>query len=398
MKTLSHCENENNISPKKRLKVSHISSNFNYKMNDKLNIHIVEEHNQALNAIYNEIGRKNIKFDNLTLIHFDSHPDLGLPSNILADSVFNKHELLDNLSIENWILPAFYAGHLSVVIWLKPKWSKQIDKGFYEFYIGKDISSGLMKVDCKLDYYLSELLYTPKENLVNRKLVKLYVSEIDDILNCFNNENTETCIFPGLKDILSNKDSKSIILDIDLDYFSTLDPFKNMFLDETAYNTYQNVYLTPIPDLSENFDDKYKVFYQEKLIKMNKIHNYLKNNNNENKEIFIENAELVKSLDELQKIIKKLDLDLDIIHSYGECIDKIGLPDHKSSDSEIQTMIEEFSRFIEALPGLPGVVTIARSSLDDYCPADQVDFIQNEVIKRLKNRFFDKINSINLNY
>ena len=50
---------------------------LNKKSQDHFNIYIVEDHNDALAEIYKEIGSKRLSFDNLILIHFDSHPDLG---------------------------------------------------------------------------------------------------------------------------------------------------------------------------------------------------------------------------------------------------------------------------------------------------------------------------------
>ena len=44
---------------------------------NKFNIYVVEDHNDALAEIYTEIGSKRLAFNDLILIHFDSHPDLG---------------------------------------------------------------------------------------------------------------------------------------------------------------------------------------------------------------------------------------------------------------------------------------------------------------------------------
>ena len=55
-----------------------------------LPVHIVEDHNDALPWIYRAIGRKQIPLKNNVMIHFDSHPDLGIPKDLKAENVFDK--------------------------------------------------------------------------------------------------------------------------------------------------------------------------------------------------------------------------------------------------------------------------------------------------------------------
>lgn len=120
------------------------------------NIHVVEDHNDALQYIYKDIGIKRLSFNNLTLIHFDSHPDLGIPSQLKAEQIFNKNELFEKLSIENWILPAVFAGHISRIIWIKPHWAAQLKPGLFKLVIGKNISNGGIACTCSESYFLSK--------------------------------------------------------------------------------------------------------------------------------------------------------------------------------------------------------------------------------------------------
>lgn len=50
-----------------------------------------------------------------------------------------------SLSIENWILPAVYAGHFSTLIWMKPQWANQLENGCHKFKIGIDKASKEIK-------------------------------------------------------------------------------------------------------------------------------------------------------------------------------------------------------------------------------------------------------------
>ncbi len=177
-----------------------------------------------------------------------------------------------------------------------------------------------------------------------------------------------------------------------------------MFSSDREFEVYKSVYKTKL-DFDKNsneFDFKYSKYIKAKNEKLAHISKII------NGKIDEENSPLLKQLIE---IIKKNKLDIDILHSYGSCLDEVSLPDHKSTTEEILSMIEQFESFLKKyfFPNSlqPAIMTIARSSLDDYCPPDQVDFIQEEVLNRVKNYFNQKnendssppsIGSINLVY
>lgn len=52
-----------------------------------LPVGIVDDHNEALDYIYSLIGRKKIPFEGMTLVHFDSHPDLSPPQDLEVEKV-----------------------------------------------------------------------------------------------------------------------------------------------------------------------------------------------------------------------------------------------------------------------------------------------------------------------
>ncbi|XP_041471879.1 UPF0489 protein C5orf22 homolog isoform X2 [Lytechinus variegatus] len=103
------------------------------------------------------------------MLHFDSHPDLQIDTNMPADIIFDKHQLFDVLSIENWIMPAIYAGHLGHVTWVKPPWADQLPEGSRKVKVGKDRSSGKLRVNWPDSYFVSDLLFAPQEDMENGK-------------------------------------------------------------------------------------------------------------------------------------------------------------------------------------------------------------------------------------
>ena len=118
--------------------------------------------------------------ENNTLVHFDSHPDLLLPSDLSPDEAFDKYQLFQKLSIENWILPGVFVGVFKTVIWVCPWWSHQIQPGEYSFEVGRNPSTNALSVTCLESYYISEGLFSPRENLVDTKEVTLIVIKLDE--------------------------------------------------------------------------------------------------------------------------------------------------------------------------------------------------------------------------
>ena len=53
--------------------------------------------------------------------------------------------LYSSLSIENWIMPALYAGHIDHVIWVKPTWADQLPDETKHVHIGKHRDTGKLR-------------------------------------------------------------------------------------------------------------------------------------------------------------------------------------------------------------------------------------------------------------
>ncbi|XP_039609087.1 UPF0489 protein C5orf22 homolog isoform X3 [Polypterus senegalus] len=212
---------------------------------------------------------------------------------------------MSELSIENWIMPAVYAGHLSHVLWLHPYWAQQIAEGEHKFFVGKDSSTTTIRVSCKDNYFLSDGLYVHESHLENKKNLQLDVIQVnlnnnavlqDDktenyaakrikldssktshslrseiaavepsTLSCISeaaegtkHNDIENLASPQTNAIdVTNQDSKKIlsiveqakayILDIDLDFFSCKNPFKELYTQE-EYKILQDLYSFKIPE------------------------------------------------------------------------------------------------------------------------------------------------------
>ncbi|XP_068526974.1 UPF0489 protein C5orf22 homolog isoform X2 [Anas acuta] len=366
-----------------------------------------------------------------------------------ADTVFDKEVLFSELSIENWIMPAVYAGHISQVLWLHPPWAQQISEGKHNFLVGKDISTTTIRVTGTDDYFLSDGLYVPADQLENQKPLNLHVILINPTETSNNQEengevisakrlklNTDdtantvaasSSVTPGdlehssssvknkemqnasalnraecssssslrndecpVREVAKNicqvlQKGDAFVLDIDLDFFSVKNPFKEMYT-QTEYEILQELY---------NFKKPHKDATEEGLLDCveNRVHQledleaaFADLCDNDDEETIQKWASYpgMKPLVQLVHSLKSRmeSPDYEMVHQAGLTCDYMELPHHVSTEEEIEGLIQSTKVLLKNMPK-PTLVTIARSSLDDYCPSEQVDIIQEKVLNLL---------------
>ena len=89
------------------------------------------------------------------------------------------------------------------------------------------------------------------------------------------------------------------------------------------------------------------------------------------------------------------DIFISILKTHCEINETVNI----STNELILKMIKEFITVVNTQiehSGLPAGVCLARSSLDGYCPPDQVEFIQSEVLKSLASLFEAKNATLNI--
>nr|XP_022343654.1 UPF0489 protein C5orf22 homolog [Crassostrea virginica] len=435
----------------------------------RLPLYIVEDHNEVLPYIHRAIGSHHLPFSNLVFVHFDSHPDMLIPKDMPADEVFKKESLYENVSIENWIMPMIYAGHIDVILWVKPPWCTQIEDKSIHFYVGKCVSTGTLRCSCKESYFVSETLYRPESQLINKKKVQLIVFTLkpngwkDDVLGkkesvlkqsikhkadgqtndsdsvqrteendkrtsvaftgickCEHNnvESKNTCckckrdkhgdqdssrpcgsqLSPlsdlfrqSLKDItklLNDFSDRTLVLDIDLDFYSTKNPFIEVYTP-SQYRILQELYCFQAPCSDTEEDIEACVLNREKELSHLK-QEFLKFMQTSEPNLTHPKADKIKALvQDLQRCRTDDDpVNFDLLHEAGCTCDDTELPHHVSSQEEITLLVDATQEFLSHIKR-PTIITMARSSQDDYCPPEQVESIQNSVLEILQDLYLE---------
>lgn len=420
------------------IKMSCVSLKRVYK---ELPVWIVEDHHDVVRHIYRAIASRHLPLKNIKMVHFDSHPDMLIPVNMSADTVFDKDKLFSELSIENWIMPMVYAGHVSCVVWLHPYWSQQITEGEHRMAVGRDSSTTTIRVTSTDNYFLSDGLYVSEKQLENSKPLRLNVVKVNPVkpekkseadtqrwsakrarteydkaeeascsepfLTCTDTlqpaegsyrphfgdddgdeeEGSTSYVIKRISPFVS--ETEPYVLDIDLDFFSCKNPFKELYTQE-EYTILKELYnfRGPSADADEEELDECvdrRVHQLEDLEAA--FADLLEDDGEETVTRWASNPGMA-SLAQLVSSLKSRNLcpDYEMVHQAGLTCDSVELPHHISSDEEIDRLISAVQLLLRALPK-PTLVTMSRSSLDEYCPVEQVDSVQSRVLSVLESLY-----------
>ncbi|KAF1383232.1 hypothetical protein PFLUV_G00129590 [Perca fluviatilis] len=413
----------------------------------ELPVCIVDDHHDVVGHIYRAIASRHLPLKDIKMVHLDSHPDLLIPVNMPADTVFDKEKLLSELSIENWIMPMVYAGHVSCVAWLHPYWAQQIREGEHRMAVGRDSSTTTIRVTSTDNYFLSDGLYVSEKHLENSKPLWLNVVKVNPVkpspgplpekkseedaarrfakrprtecskageascseapFRCTDtlqppegttgaslgddddddDEGSTSYVVKGISAFLS--ETEPYILDIDLDFFSCKNPFKELYTQE-EYTILKELYnfRGPRPDAAEEELDECVDFRVRQLEDLEAAFaDLLEDDGEETVTRWASNPGMA-SLAQLVSSLKSRNLcpDYEMVHQAGLTCDTVELPHHISTDEEIDRLISAVQLCLKALPK-PTLITMSRSSLDEYCPVEQVDSVQSRVLAVLESLY-----------
>ncbi len=204
-----------------------------------------------------------------------------------------------------------------------------------------------------------------------------------------------------------NEDDLSLILDIDLDFFSTKNPFLDLYPESGLYDRLSALYaFSPLPEAADASADSEEVrinFAVEASTKRAKLLDQLEDvfshlSSGKRLDDYEEHGhwEDTNLLARVRDLVDAVEaraegtVDWDAVHRAGCTCDDTPLPHHVSDWGEIDAMIARSEAALVApLAHAVKLVTVARSSLDEFCPSDQVGIIQDKVLEMLKRRLPD---------
>ncbi|OQR92864.1 UPF0489 protein C5orf22-like [Achlya hypogyna] len=337
-----------------------------------LPVYVVDDHHHA-------IRRRLLPFSNVTIVHLDAHPDLAFPRSIPAATIFAPEALYDALDasdagIASFLLPLAYAGHLRHLVWVKPPWATQMATGDHEFLVGTDACA----VSSHEAYFVDEDLFARAETLSEAKPLSLTVAELP---------------------AAPTPTASSFVLDICLDYFSTHNPFlqdlvaaKGPTTAALVRSVYCGLLYKCVPAAVPH-----EVALAHRRLFASTMTTIFRDELWTDKAAFAAHVAPLSDLyqnkppravqQELEAFRELLAAsspdDLDLIQWAGPCID---LPEHETSEAEIDAMLQAFDAYLAA-GDRPRVVTIAESKGDAYTPAGQVAGILSRVLAILEARF-----------
>ncbi|XP_038626253.1 UPF0489 protein C5orf22 homolog isoform X2 [Tachyglossus aculeatus] len=181
------------------------------------------------------------------------------------------------------------------------------------------------------------------------------------------------------------QEGDAFILDVDLDFFSVKNPFKEMYTKE-EYRLLQELYNFKKLEAGATEEDLVDCV-ENRIQQLEDLEaafaDLCEGDDEETVRTWAKNPGMQSLVPLVQSLKSRMSLpDYEMVHQAGLTCDYSEPPHHIRTEEEIEGLVQSIWQLLKQLPK-PTLVTIARSSLDDYCPPEQVDTIQEKVLNAL---------------
>ncbi|KAG7388158.1 hypothetical protein PHYPSEUDO_012960 [Phytophthora pseudosyringae] len=370
---------------------------------------VVDDHHHCLPDIHLAIRQRLLPFSDIHVLHVDAHPDLSFPSAADTDVIFEPETLYDELDdsaagIAEFLLPLVFAGHVNQITWLKPSWATQMPTGvFKQLAVGKRKLIGALGVTSELPHFVEDELFCPAEDLDASSIRRwdLFATETD---SCGYAATVATEAVATAR-----QNSKGFVLDIDLDYFSTWDPFRKDLetrIGEAAVKTVTQVFSTvrykrsPLELVTAKQRNAERSSFRKLITRLEAVDKQTDRASGRSEwaqtvselaPLYAEDVNAEELLGDFAMVLEQLREDEAARHELWAAGPFLDLPHHESSLEEIERMVNELEEFLHehALDASnpPAVVTIAKSTGDEYLPPHQLDAVLTRVLRMLERVF-----------
>ncbi|XP_041848112.1 UPF0489 protein C5orf22 homolog [Melanotaenia boesemani] len=310
----------------------------------KLPVWIVEDHHEVVCPIYRAIASRHLPLQNIQMVYLDSHPDLLVPVNMPADTVFDKEKLFRydycqaSSTMTNMVVKHGAATH----VWAFSA-TKRAAKQRWVFHLWARPRTERSKD--------GETSHTKSHSATTDPLQPAGGSSSNGMLDGDDGEGSTSYVVERITSFLDENDP--YILDIDMDFFSCKNPFKELYTEE-EYSLLKELYNFREPGLNANKEEldecvDRRIHQLEDL--EGAFADLLEDDGEETVKHWASKPGM-SSLSQLVSIMKAKNPspDYEMVHQAGLTCDSVELPHHISSDEEIDRLILAVQRFLDALP------------------------------------------------
>ena len=409
---------------------------------------VVEDHNDIVPFLQACVRKKlcHVPPSGLLFVHLDAHPDMAVPTMTCTTAWQNLSSLHDVLEadasgISQFVIPLVTLGILSRVVWVRSPWSDQLADGQHRFHVGDvsdddrdregegdgTVGSGrLAAATLPTAYYLDDDSYRPAADLSNARPVDLTVL----CLPCITGTDADETVAIG-----DAAEGDAWVLDICLDYFSTMNPFRPMLEEALARDLLQPADSVAALEAVENVF-RFMPFRHarhadvgegeqagqalrrlrnrcyallERLLKPPTTAAATATDDDaapsakrprhdgevgperaaEDEMAALYGPDRAHHVRALAALVPRLSrATCDLVLDVGPAA---LLPHHPSTDAEVTAMLARVSAFLRAARvggrplGRPALVTVARSAADGFTPAAAVDALQERVLGAVRD-------------
>ncbi|KAG7221008.1 hypothetical protein INR49_001726, partial [Caranx melampygus] len=269
-----------------------------------------------------------------------------------------------DLSIENWIMPMVYAGHVSSVAWLHPSWSQQIREGEHRMAVGRDSSTTTIRVTSADNYFLSDGLYVCEEQLENSKPLRLNVIKVNPVEpEQKTGENTQRCSAKRQRTECNKAEEASCSRPLST-ATDTLQPAGGSSIKEHQWSN--GTYIG-----TDNDEDEGSTNYVVKRISA----------------FLVETEPYILDIDLDFFSCKNPFKELYTQEELDECVDR-RTRQLEDLEATFADLLEDDGEETDGVISTAGFqFEVKKSNLDEYCPVEQVDSVQGKVLAVLEDLY-----------